>query len=115
MRYRLDSEAYARTTNQEVMDVKLFVNGNQELATLEFDVDGDTGACSPRIDALGYRIEGPRAIAALAKDPDSDGLRMTLELPGITQAALVIEKADVKKLKSLMNKDAIKFMVKALM
>ena len=49
------------------------------------------------------------------KDEATDGLRLKLELPGITEAAIVIEKNDVKKLKSLMNKDAIKFMVKALM
>ena len=95
--------------------MKVFVNGDQELATIDLSVDAATGMCNPKIDALGYRIEGPAAKAALVKDEATDGLRCVLELPGITQAAIVIEKDDVKKLKSLMNKDAIKFMVKALM
>ena len=95
--------------------MKLLVNGDQELAAIDFDIDGGTGMCNPKVDALGYHVEGPAAKAALVKDEGGDGLRCTLELPGITQAAIVIEKGDVKKLKSLMNKDAIKFMVKALM
>lgn len=95
--------------------MKLFVNGDQELATIDLSIDAATGMCNPRVDALGYRIEGPDAKAALVKDEATGGLRCKLELPGITQAAIVVEKDDVKKLKALMNKDAIKFLVKALM
>ena len=95
--------------------MKVLLNGDQELAAIDFDIDKDTGMCNPKVDALGYHVEGPAGKAALVKDENGDGLRCMLELPGVTQAALVIEKSDVKKLKSLMNKDAIKFMVKALM
>ena len=95
--------------------MKLLLNGNQELATIDFDIDQATGICNPKIDAIGYHIEGPAAKAELVKDDENDGLRLRMDLPDIAEAALVIEKADVKKLKTLMNKDAIKFMVKALM
>lgn len=95
--------------------MKLLLNGNQELAAIDLAIDASTGMCNPIIEGLGYRIEGPLSKAALVKDEATDGLRLKLELPGITEAAIVIEKNDVKKLKSLMNKDAIKFMVKALM
>lgn len=95
--------------------MKLLLNGNQELATIDLAVDASTGMCNPKIEGLGYRVEGPAAKAALVKDDETGGLRLKLELPGITEAAVVIEKDDVKKMKSLMNKDAIKFMVKALM
>ena len=95
--------------------MKLLLGEGQELASLDFDLDASSGAMTPRIDALGYRIEGPQCRAALVKDDAVDGLRLNLELPGMMEGALVIEKADVKKLKGLMNKDALKFMVKALM
>lgn len=95
--------------------MKLLLNGNQELATIDMAIDPDTGMCNPRIEGLGYRIEGPQSRAAVVKDEETGGLRLRLELPGITEAAIVIEKDDVKKMKALMNKDAIKFMVKALM
>lgn len=95
--------------------MKLLVNGNQELALVDLDVDGSTGMCTPEVDAIGYHVEGPATRAVLAKDDETDGLRLNLELPGITEMAIVIGREDVKKLKALMNKDAIKFMVKALM
>lgn len=94
--------------------MKLLLNGDQELANLDLDVDTATDVCNPRVEALGYRIEGPATKAALVKDEATDGLRLALELPGVAEVALVIEKTDVKKLKGLMNKDAIKFLVKAL-
>lgn len=95
--------------------MKLLINDSQELATIDFDVDAATGACSPTINSIGYRIEGPTVKAAFVKDEETDGLRLRLELPDIAEAAIVVEKDDVKKLKTLMNKEAIKFMVKALM
>ena len=95
--------------------MKVLFNGTQELATIDLDVDAATGMCNPKIDALGYHIEGPKGIAALVEDDQTGGLRLKLEMPDVAEAALVIEKEDVKKLKGLMNKDAIKFMVKALM
>ena len=94
--------------------MKLLLNGNQELVTVDLAIDASTGMCNPTIEGLGYRIEGPLSKAVLIKDEESDGLRLKLELPGVTEAAIVIGKDDVKRLKSLMNKDAIKFMVKAL-
>lgn len=95
--------------------MKLYVNGEQQLADIDLKVDSATGLCCPAVDALGYRVSGPEVKMALLKDENVDGLRLVLELPGITEAAVLIEKDDVKKLKELMNKDAIKFMVKALM
>ena len=95
--------------------MKLLINGDQELASFDLDIDPASGMCNPKIDALGYHVEGPAAKAELVKDEATGGLRCKLELPGITQAAIVVEKDDVKKLKALMNKDAIKFMIKALM
>ncbi len=95
--------------------MKLLLNGDQELANIDFDIDRDTGMCMPKIDAIGYHVEGPEVNAALVRDEATDGLRLRLELPGVAEAALIIEKDDVKKLKGLMNKDAVKFMVKALM
>lgn len=91
------------------------INGDQELALVDLDVDGPTGICTPKVDAIGYHVEGPVVKAAFVKDDENDGLRLNLELPDITEMAVVIERDDVKKLKTLMNKDAIKFMVKALM
>lgn len=95
--------------------MKLLINGDQELALIDLDIDGSTGTCTPKVDAIGYHIEGPMAKAALAKDEETDGLRLSLELPGVTEMAIVIGREDVKKLKTLMNKNAIKFMIKALM
>lgn len=95
--------------------MKVLFNGNQELATIDFDVDAETGMCNPKIDTLGYHIEGPKGIAALVKDEETDGLRLKLVMPDVAEAAIVIEKEDVKRLKRLMNKEAIKFMVKALL
>ncbi len=95
--------------------MKLLVNKDQELATVDLDVDAEAGICKPIIEGLGYRVTGPEVGMAVAKDSDSDGLKLTLDLPGVTEAAIVIDKDDVKKLKAFMNKDAIKFMVKALM
>ena len=95
--------------------MKLLLNGNQELMNLDLDIDSATGMCNPIINTLGYRIEGPAGKAALSKDGATGGLRLSLDLPDVMQAAIVIEEADVKKMKSLMNKDAIKFMIKALM
>lgn len=95
--------------------MKLIVNGNQELANVDLQIDADSKICSPTVDALGYRVSGPEMKAALVKDDATDGLKLMLELPGITDAAILVEKSDVKKLKGLMNKDAIKFMIKALM
>ena len=95
--------------------MKLLLNGNQEIASLDFDIDQSSGTMTPRIDALGYRIEGPVSKAELVADPDTGGLLLRLALPDITEASILIEKEDVKKLKGLMNKDAIKFMIKAFM
>lgn len=95
--------------------MKLILNGNQELANIDLHVDAETGTCKAIVDTLGYRIGGPSMTMAFTKDDMTDGLRLTLDLPGITEAAMLIEKSDVKKVKELMNKDAIKFMVKALM
>lgn len=95
--------------------MKLILNEDQVLADIDLEVDSATGTCTPKLESLGYRISGPETKMALVKDDSTDGLRLTLELPGITQAALVVEKSDIKKMKGLMNKDAIKFMVKALM
>ena len=95
--------------------MKLLLNGDQELATIDLAVDSVTGMCNPKIESLGYRIEGPVSKVVLVKDDETGGLRLRMELPGITEAAIVIEKDDVKKMKALMNKDAIKFVVKALM
>ncbi len=95
--------------------MKLLLNGDQELATIDLDVDSSSGVCLPKIDGLGYHVEGPAMEMSLVKDEETDGLRLNMALPGITAAALVIETEDVKKLKGLMNKDAMKFMIKALM
>ena len=95
--------------------MKLIINGDQDVADIDLQIDPSTGMCRPAVDAFGYRVSGPSVKMTLVKDDSTDGLRLALELPGITDAAILIEKADVKKLKGLMNKDAIKFMVKALM
>lgn len=100
---------------EKVNTMKFIVNGEQEAASIDLQIDPGTGMCRPMIDTLGYRISGPNVKIALVKDDSTDGLRLALELPDITNAAILVEKADVKKLKGLMNKDAIKFMVKALM
>ncbi len=95
--------------------MKVLLNQTQELASLDIVIDEASGLCAPRIDALGYRIEGPGGKATFETDEATGGLRLKLALPDIMDIALVIEKDDVKKLKGLMNKDAIKFMVKSLM
>lgn len=95
--------------------MKLLLNGDQELANIDLQVDPDTNICKPVVEGLGYRISGPSAVMSLTKADDMDGLRLNLELPGVTAAAVILEKSDVKKMKGIMNKDAIKFMVKALM
>lgn len=94
--------------------MKLLLNGTAELANLDFDINKETGLCNPKIDALGYHIEGP-AGKALLSSGDGESLNLALELPDVCEITLAITKDDVKKLKGLMNKDAIKFMVKALM
>ena len=95
--------------------MKLLVNGNQEIASLDISVDSASGLCKPAAFACGYRVEGPEAKMAFVSDKETGGLRLDMELPGVIGAALLVEKEDVKKLKGLMNKDAIKFVIKSFM
>ena len=53
--------------------------------------------------------------ARIQKDEGGDGLVLSLALPDLMTLGIVIEKDDVKQLKGLMNKDAVTFMIKALM
>lgn len=95
--------------------MKLLLNGDQEVMNMDFDIDTNQGTLNPKIDAFGYHIEGPVSAAELATDPETGGLLLKLALPDITEVSILIGKNDVKKLKGLMNKDAIKFMIKAFM
>lgn len=94
--------------------MRLLLNESQELAKLDFNIDS-SGMLNPVIEGLGYRVTGPLSHAELVTDPASGGLLFKLSLPDITDASILIEKEDIKKLKGLMNKDAVKFMLKALM
>lgn len=93
----------------------LIGEGRDELVSIDMAVEPDGRTCLPVIAGCGMLIEGPQTEVELVRTDDKNGLLMTMELPGITEAAILIEKEDIKKMKALMNKDAIKFMLSAFM
>ena len=95
--------------------MKVLDSRNGEIANLEIKVDGKTGACRPEIKAGGYVIGGPDLTVSMSKDPETSGLLVDLDLAGLTKLKVLVSKDDIKGMKGLMNKDALSFMIKALM
>ena len=95
--------------------MRLVTDQGDTLASFSLGPEGDAGTCVPVTTVGAYRVEGPTMSARIQKDEGGDGLVLSLALPDLMTLGIVIEKDDVKQLKSLMNKDAVTFMIKALM
>lgn len=103
---------------KEVNVVKVLTQDLKELMSLDLAVEGsrtaDGGAiCQPTTTVGRYRIQGPDMGISISKAPDGYGLLVSSQLPGLVGMDILIEQDDIKALKSLMNKDAMGFMVKA--
>ncbi len=65
------------------------------------------------IDVVGKTFQAPLTELSIGKE--EDGLGVHVRIPGVVNCTLCLEAGDVAALKTLMNKDAIGFMVKALL
>ena len=93
------------------MQVKL--NGGTVMDAALVNTGGNS--CKADIKLPKLHLVSPEITADVHQDEESDGLVITLALPEFIDVDILIKKEDIKSLKSFMNKDAIKFMVKALM
>lgn len=103
---------------KEVNVVKVLTQDSKELMSLSLVVEGDREAdggtlCQPTTTLGGYRIQGPDVGISISKDANGNGLVVSTRLPELIGMDILIEQDDIKALKSLMNKDAMGFMVKA--
>ena len=95
--------------------MRILTSEGDRLLEIDPRVDKATSTCDPCITIANVQIEGPKTEIQLSKDPETAGLLIEVGLPELTSLKILIEKEDVKKLKALMNKEAIAFMVKAFM
>lgn len=103
---------------KEVHVVKVLTQDSKELMSLSLAIDGDLqkdsgSVCRPTTTLGGYRIEGPDVGVSISKAADGNGLLVSSQIPEFVGLNILIEQDDIKTLKSLMNKDAMGFMVKA--
>ena len=95
--------------------MRLVTDQGDVLATFALNPLDASGACRPVTVVGDYQVEGPTVDARIQKGDDGEGLVVSLGIPDLITLGIVIEKDDVKQLKGLMNKDAVTFMIKALM
>lgn len=96
--------------------MKLLTANNEQLIDVDIQVDSKNGLCDPTMIVRDQiKVEGPQVQINLQKAPTGNGLLVQVGLPDLISFHIMIEKEDIKKLKGLMNKDALGFMVKALM
>ncbi|MGN0038886.1 MAG: hypothetical protein ACI36Y_07135 [Coriobacteriales bacterium] len=95
--------------------MKILTSDGREMASIDLRVDKGAGTCDPAIRSCGMLVEGPKCEISLTRDPASGGLLLNLGLPELMGGSILLEKDDVRQVKSLMNKDAVKFMIQAFM
>lgn len=86
-----------------------------EIASICIDVDPTEHICNPKVSTCGLLVEGPEMKLDISRDSGKDGLCVSIALRDLPGMSLLIEKSDIENMKSLMNKDVMKFMVKALL
>lgn len=95
--------------------MKLSLGGIEDIATVNMAPDKKTGECAITAQGMGYEVTIPGTIVHMSKDDQTKDLRIDLDFQGMLKASFVIESADIKAAKELMNKDVISFMIKSLM
>jgi hypothetical protein len=94
--------------------MKILTSTSEELIDIDMQISGKDKTCKPVLSISNYVIDGPVVQISMQRDQRADGLLINVELPDVIGMRLLIDLNDIKQLKTLINKDVIKFMIKAL-
>ena len=95
--------------------MRILTAENDTLLDIDLRIEKATSMCDPCIKIGNIQIEGPKTKLTCLKDKETSGLIFEVSLPDLTTLKILVEKEDVRKMRGLMNKEAISFMIKAFM